>query len=687
MKKREEDPIMGDIQAIDDAMAFDRGLHGGDDKVDSPYPYQPTPLGIAQMLDNSRQSSPYAPSDVPLTNEAGVADRPLSQITEDTLRKGDEILQKYKRGKHTLEDKIVRNEKWWKMRHWELLSDEDNREDPKPASGWLFNTIISKHADYMDSFPTADILPREMGDVEEAKRLSSIIPVVLQQNDYKKIYSEEVWYKLKHGTGVYGIFWDGNKLNGLGDIMIKSMDILSIFWEPGVKDIQESKNLFTVELVDNEELKGRYPQVADKLSNTNDTIIKRYWHDDNIDTTNKSAVIDWYYHKTVNGKKTLQYIKYTNDVVLYATENDPQMAERGLYDHGKYPFVFDVLFPEVDMPCGFGFVDVCKNAQTTIDIYNNAFEKNVQFACSPRYMCRNDGAINEEEFGNPNNLIVHINGNLGDDSIKPIVAPVMVNGNYINLLNQKIDELKETAGNRDATTGGTQAGVTAASAIAAMQESAGKTSRDQISASYDAYKEVVNLVIELIRQFYDMPRQFRIIGERGQQEFTTYTNEGLQPQYQGLEYGVDMGYRLPVFDIEVKTEKENAYSQISQNEMAIQFYNQGFFNPQYADQALACIDMMEFNGKSQVVERIEANGNLYQQLVQVQQQLLQVSEMVDQLSGGQTNMADQAADMINGSMEANNPGGGSGEPVSSNGGEASIVSNARERAQSATSPR
>lgn len=667
------------------SVAFDKGLYGGDNNPDSAFQYQPTPEGISQLIDNNRQNSPYM-SDVP--QGAGNPSLPQTKITEEMLRKGDEILKKYKTGKKSYEDKIVKNERWWKMRHWEMLSNEDNRDDPKPASGWLFNTIISKHADYMDSFPTADILPREMGDVEEAKTLSSIIPVVLEQNEYKSVYSEEAWYKLKHGTGVYGIFWDSSKLNGLGDISIQSMDILSIYWEPGVKDIQDSRNLFTVELVDNDELEKKYPQVEGRLKKSSDTVLKKYWHDDSIDTTNKSAVIDWYYHKMIDNKKTLQYIKYVDDMVLYATEEDPEYAERGLYDHAKYPFVFDVLFPEVDSPCGFGFVDVCKNPQTTIDIYNNAFEKNVQFVCHPRYVVRNDGGINEEEFKNPSNEIVHTDGNLGEDSMRPIDPPVMINGNYLNLLDQKVNEMKETAGNRDATTGGTQAGVTAASAIAAMQESAGKTSRDQISTSYVAYKKVVEFVIELIRQFYDMPRTFRIVGEQGQMDFTTYTNVNLQPQYQGKDFGVDMGYRTPVFDVEVKTEKENAYTQLSQNELALDFYNRGFFNPQYSDQALACIDMMEFKGKSMLVEKIQANGNLYQQLVATQQSLLQMAEMVDQLTAQQgepTQMADQVADMINGGMAQNVPQGGS-QPITGSG-ESGIVSKARERAQAVTSPR
>lgn len=642
-------------------------------------------------------------------------------IDEEYVRKGMEILQKYKRGKAKLEDKVVRNEKWWKMRHWDMLSNENNMDDPKPASGWLFNTIISKHADYMDSYPTSDILPREEGDVEEADRLSSVIPVVMEQNDYKNVYSDEVWNKLKHGTGVYGVFWDTSKLNGLGDVQIKSIDLLTIFWEPGITDIQQSENIFTVELVSNTSLEATYPQCRDRLSKAQSNIIKKYWFDDNVDTTGKSAVVDWYYKKNVDGKQTLQFIKFVDDIVLYATENEMQqptemrtqpvldengeqvydfgvavteqvevpvgksMAQRGLYDHGLYPFVFDPLFPEAGMPVGFGFVDVCKNAQTTIDVFNNAFEKNVQFVCSPRYIVRNDGGINEEEFSNPHNLIVHTDGNLGEDSMAPINTPTFINSNYISILDQKINEMKETAGNRDATTGGTQAGVTAASAIAAMQESAGKTSRDQIAKTYEAHKKVVNLVIELIRQFYDMPRQFRIVGDKGQQEFTDYSNAGLQPQYQGEMFGVDMGYRLPVFDIEVKAEKENAYSQISQNELALQFYNQGFFNPQYADQALACIDMMDFKGKSMVVDKIQQNGGLYQQLLQMQQQMLQMSEMIDQLSGGQTNMAEGMAATINESLGAGNaPRGGAAVNLDGSG---SVVDKARERAASTTAPR
>ena len=643
---------------------------------------------------------------------------PNLPIGVEQLRKATETLLKYKRGKANLEQKIINNEQWFRQRHWRFMENESTKNDPKPASGWLFNTIMSKHADFMDAYPQSDILPREEGDEAEAMKLKSIIPVIMEQNDYETEYSNEIWYKLKNGTGTYEVVWDSSKLNGLGDIAIKSADLLNLFWEPGVTDIQKSQNFFSVELVDNKIIESTFPQTKDKLQKTNDTILKKYVYDESIDTTNKSLVIDWYYKKNVNGKNTLQYCKYVDEIVLYATENDrqrptktvdipmlddegkqvvddnglplsvpaqvetgPSKAERGWYDHGMYPFVFDVLFREEGMPIGFGFVDICKDAQESIDLMNNAIEKNTLFNAAPRYFVRGDGGVNEEELMDPNKMVIHTDINLGTDSLR-VMDQTGLNGNYINIVDSKINEMKETSGNRDTTNGSTQAGVTAASAIAAMQEQAGKTSRDMIKTTYRAHKEVVNLVIELIRQFYDMPRTFRILGEEGSVEYMSYSNEGLQPQHQGIEFGQDMGYRLPVFDIDVKAERQSAYSQLSQNELAIQFYNSGFFNPENADQVLACIDMMEFPGKESVRKKVSENGGMYQQMLLLQQQLLQASEIIDKLSG--TALADQVATEITGEAQPQNVQA----KIEANPGskENKLVQDSRQRAAESTMP-
>lgn len=612
------------------------------------------------------------------------------RIGREQVQKAYQVLLKYKEGKANLEQRIVDNEQWYKLRHWECMRDK--KEEVQPTSAWLFNCIANKHADAMDNFPAPNILPREEGDRREAEMLTSIVPIILDQCEFEQVYSD-VWnYKLKSGTGVYGVFWDNSKLNGLGDISIQKIDLINLFWESGITDIQRSKNLFHVELADNESLVAKYPQLKNKLGSAT-LDVSKYMYDDNVDTNGKSAVVDWYYKKHQNGKTVLHYCKFVNDEVLFATENDPNFIERGWYDHGLYPFVFDPLFTVEGTPAGFGYIDIGKNAQAYIDRGNQAIMKNMLVNSKPRYFVRNDGGVNVEEFTDLSKDIIHVDGNLGQDSILQVNATPL-NDIYVAILNNKIDELKETTGNRDISTGGTSSGVTAASAIAAMQEAGSKLSRDNNKASYRAFRKVCLLMIELIRQFYDLPRCFRIMGENGTARYVQYSNSGIQPQHQGMDLGMDMGYRVPLFDIEITAQKQSPYSKMSQNELALQFFGAGFFNPQMADQALACLDMMDFDRKEFIMQKVSHNGGMLQQIMAMQQEMIALAQMVDEHRD--SNLAEQLAARFSGGQpvapidgsdiaarnvdEAEGLGGEEGES------ESATTKKARQRVADSTSP-
>lgn len=608
-------------------------------------------------------------------------------IGREQVQKAYQTLLKYKEGKANLEKRIVENEQWYKLRHWECMRKKES--EVQPVSAWLFNSIANKHADAMDNFPSPNVLPREEGDKAEAEMLTSILPVVLDQNEFEQTYSE-VWdYKLKTGTGVYGVFWDSSKLNGLGDIAIKKIDLINLFWEPGITDIQRSRNVFHVELADNDILIQSYPQLAGKLG-TSTLDLSKYVYDDTVDTTNKSAVIDWYYKKTQNGKTVLHYCKFVNDEVLFATENEPNFADRGWYDHGEYPFVFDVLFSVAGTPAGFGYIDVGKDAQAYIDRGNQAIMKNMLANAAPRHFIRADGGVNEEEYTDLSKDLIHVDGNLGQDSIMAVQGKPLSNI-YVQVLHDKIDELKETTGNRDVSNGGTTSGATAASAIAAMQEAGSKLSRDSNKSAYRSFRKLCLLSIELIRQFYDLPRCFRIMGENGVARYVQYSNAGITPQAQGTEFGTDMGFRVPLFDIEVTAQKQSPYSKMSQNELALQFFGAGFFNPQLADQALACLDMMDFDRKEFIMQKIAQNGGMYQQMVAMQQQMIMLAKMVDQARG--SNMAEQLMAQFSGqapvqAIDGKAPDVSDKEALGGKegGAEASTTKKARQRVAESTDP-
>ena len=606
-----------------------------------------------------------------------VAEVVAQPIGQEQLRQANLTLQKYKEGKANLEQRVIDNEEWYRLRHWECLRGK-KKQQVEPVSAWLLNAIANKHADAMDNYPAPNILPREKDDVEEARRLSDIVPVVLEQTGYEGTYSETWWDKLIGGTAIYGVFWDSGKLNGLGDIAVEPVDVLNLFWEPGITNIQDSANVFHLSLADNKALESSYPQLSGNLGGST-LDISKYVYDDTVDTSGKSVVVDWYYKKQVGQTTVLHFCKYVNDTVLYATENDETMAKRGWYDHGKYPFVFDPLFRIKGTPCGFGYIDIGKGAQEYIDRGDQAVMQNMLSNAKPRYFIRSDGSVNEAEYGDMTKDFVHTDGNLGQDSILPIAGKGL-SSIYLNVLDRKVEELKETTGNRDVSTGGSTSGVTAASAIAAMQEAGSKLSRDSNKAAYRAFREIVLLVVELIRQFYDLPRQFRIIGANGEQSFISYTNAGLLPQAQGNDFGVDMGYRVPLFDIEIAAEKASPYSKLSQNELALQFFGAGFFNPQLTDQALACLEMMDFDGKDRMMQRIAHNGTLYQQLMQTRQQAVAMAQAVDMQMG--TNYAGQ---ILLGAQGQAQPG--RVQKPETTGGESSVTRNAREEAASRAEPR
>ena len=165
------------------------------------------------------------------------------QIGPEQVRAARVIQNRCREGMANLERRVIEDEQWYRMRHWECMR-RGAGSTVEPASGWLFNAIANKHAEAMDNFPRPNVLPREEGDKELAKVLGSILPVILQQEDFEDTYDRVMDDKLKTGTGIYGVFWNPDKLDGLGDISIHRIDVLNLYWESGITDIQQSRHVF-----------------------------------------------------------------------------------------------------------------------------------------------------------------------------------------------------------------------------------------------------------------------------------------------------------------------------------------------------------------------------------------------------------------------------------------------------------
>ena len=576
---------------------------------------------------------------------------PDKRVTDEDVRRGEKILQEYQEGKKALEHRIIEEEEWYELRYQDYLRNlrnDKHKEDkiPDPTSAYLFNTIINKHADCMDNFPTPNVLPREEGDRDNARLLSSVLPVVLEYNDFEQVYSDAAWEKYKHGTSVTAVLWNPNKDHGLGDVDIKMVDILDIYWEPGIRDIQDSRNVFVVNLVDNDLLEAEYPELKLNAGAAGSQFIARYRSEDNVELSelHKSLVIDWYYKEKINGQVRLQYVKMCEGQLLFASANDPAMAEKGWYEDGMYPFVMDTLFPEKRTPAGFGMIAISKDPQLYIDrLDRNILTKSLQMT-KPRWFVSKNTDINKEQFMDWNQTLVEVNGNLDDTRLREIV-PHDMGGIYVNVREMKVAEMKETAANRDVSSGGGGAGITAASAIAALQEAGNKVSRDAISTSYRAHKRICHMVIERMRQFYDSERTFRIAGDDnnpGQYSFATINRGMLAGEMLPGMDGGEPVFRRPIFDIDIRPAKKSPFNRASQNELATSLYGAGVFDPARAQEAQGLLMMMDFDGKDQVVQYVSQGQTLARTCQELNQRLDQMAALLQLTTGQDMGLGQQA---------------------------------------------
>lgn len=586
-------------------------------------------------------------------------------IGREEIRKAREILNKYQSDRAEIDTRIAENQSWWRLRDWTVIKKGKNEKyKPHPTGGQLFSSIINKHADAMDNFPQPDVLPREAGDEASAKTLSSVLPCILERCGYRKTYST-VWNdKLVAGTGITAVFWDKDKDN-VGDIAILPIDPLMFYSDPHIADIQKSRNVFTIERRSREELCEEYPQLMNKQIGESFTP-RSYNEVDSMDDNDPDTVnvIDWYYKRG----GLLHYVKFVGDEILFASENEPDNYPNGFYAHGLYPFDVDVCYEVKNSPYGFGEVDIGRPTQENIDRLDQAIIKTAISNSKQRYFVRSDGGVNEEEFADTNIELVHVaSSTTGEDSIRPI-SKSELNPTYLSVKQQMESELREATSNREFSQGGTAAGVTSGSAIAALQEAGNKTSRDMIGMSYFSFERICYLVIELIREFYTAQRSFRITGEGASApRYATISSEMIGGTQQNV-LGVDFGEHVPVYDIRVVAQKSSAFSREIQNQRAQELYGMGFFAPQNADTALACLAMMDFEGKDKLEGLVRQNGTMYQQM----QMLMQEMERMRAALG----MGDAAP----GGMPGGAPPADSATPDGVHGGEMPTGENAVEKA-------
>ena len=621
------------------------------------------------------------------------------KIGKDQIEKAAHKLEIYKAAKANLNEAIKYNEQWFRRRFMEYFKSDDTYsgntqkrkkgEEVNPASAWLFNSIINYHSDAVDSLPRANVLPRESGDELEAAKISMIMPSLMDRIGFEKTYDDNQYTKGIQGWSVYSTGWDKDANGGEGEIYVRKVKLLNLYWDQEVDNIQDSSDVFYLHQRDKDELIRDYPQVEKELS-TDDNGFERQDENPTNNNGGKATVVDWYYKKKNKaGRKVVHYVQFCGTVVLYATENDKELAERGLYDHGEYPFEVDVLYPMEGQVAGFGKVAVGAPTQMYIDLISKALVQNALWTSSPRYMSKEGSGINESDFLDVNKKIVRYTGN--PDDLLPVKTD-RIDGNVLNLQSAMVEEMRVNTGTTEVATGSTPGGVTAAQAIASLQEAAGKQGRASNRASWRCFRRIVLKIIELMRQFYTEKHYFRVMGDDGEMAYVGMDNSGLTTgtRINPVTNMEETYERHPLFDLEITAEKNSSYSRLANNEMYLSFYNAGFFNAQRAQEVLACVQLMDFDGKEKLIRMLGQNMHTEEEKESLCNALLQYANVIDELNadrGVQSNYTQQTQAVIQQVLSGGGEPAVTGAEIPDVGvSESTATRKAREKAASAASP-
>ncbi|MBQ2248914.1 MAG: hypothetical protein II326_01955, partial [Clostridia bacterium] len=263
------------------------------------------------------------------------------KVGKEQIEKARAKLEMFKDAKGTINETIKYNEQWFRRRYQEYFKDgtegaaaikgdtvpSQKGEIVSPNSAWLFNSILNYHADAMDNFPRANVLAREQGDELEAYKLSLVLPAILQRMDFEQVYDDNQYTKGYQGWCVYWMGWDKDANGGKGDLYVKRGQLLNLYWDQEVSNIQDSSDVFYLHQVDRDELLRDHPELEAELTADDRDFQRQPDNPTNAQPT-KATVVDWYYKKRNKaGKRVLHYCRFASDTVLYATENDKELSE------------------------------------------------------------------------------------------------------------------------------------------------------------------------------------------------------------------------------------------------------------------------------------------------------------------------------------------------------------------------
>lgn len=496
-----------------------------------------------------------------------------------------------------------------------------------------FNNCV---ADQVDNRPEALMTPETPELQNVVDDINDIVRFIYENNDYWYLHRFRVEDFIGTGTSVVQILWDERMANGRGDVALLRVPVEQFLWDPAEEDIQNARALFKVSWHPLSWFRAQYPEngmyVCDE-ENSVDAVGKNENQEEMMADEKKAMLLEYWY-RTYDAKKR----RYTINC-MYLAGGAMLEHYKDVYAHGMYPFVVDAFTEIRGLPVGEGLVMELAPMMRYINRYAHYMDVNIRQSSHIRMLVRNNSGLDVREVSDWTKDVI-TGDSIGEESVR-FLQSAPLTSLAMQQMYQLQTDLKQDSGQNQFTRGETAGGVTAATAIASLQEAGGKQTRMRTQTLNQGFQRITEQVLWLVSEFYGEHRVQMITGKDGEYRQVDASSSRLMGH--SKKGGV---VPPPPYTVRIQVQRLNPQAIQSQNELIMNAYTMAAQSGQPFPLSIL-FSLLTVDGKDRilpVLQSLDAQMQQMQQMAAENEQLqATVQQQQDSINGMKQLISEQVA--------------------------------------------
>ena len=424
-----------------------------------------------------------------------------------------------------------------------------------------FNNCV---ADQMDNVMEAKMLPELPEFQELVDDINDVVGYIYELNNYPQLYRMRVQDYLSTGTAITQIMWDDDMNGGKGDIAFIRVPVEQFLWDPAEANIQDSRAVMKVSWHPLSWYEQHYPGKVQYI-NADEHSANAVGEQDNqeeLGADEAKAMMIEYWWRTYDEDTHRHEINMCRCAGGCLLENFEKV-----YAHGLYPFVLDVYTEIEGLPVGEGLVMELAPMMRYVNRYAHYMDINIRAAAKIRMLVNRGANIDTRDLANWDNDIIG-GDRIDEQAVRFMQSPPLTNL-ALNQMYQMQTDIKQDSGQNQFTRGETTGGVTAATAISALQEAGGKQARMRTETLKFGFKRITEQVLWLISEFYDDKRMILITGRDEDVQPSQRVVDARAARLMGREHG---SVPPPPYTVRIQVQRRSPNAISDQNNLIIDAY-------------------------------------------------------------------------------------------------------------------